>query len=57
MLDGWKRMIASGVGLLIMAGQQAGFIPIDANTEEIVNAVILLAILGLSIKAKVQTPK
>jgi hypothetical protein len=57
MLDGWKRMIAAGVGLLIMAGQQAGFIPIDANTGEIVNAVILLAILGLSIKAKVQTPK
>jgi hypothetical protein len=48
-------MIAAGVGLLIMAGQQAGFIPIDANTEEIVNAVILLTIFGLSISSKVKS--
>jgi len=55
MLDGYKRMIAAGVGFLILGGQNMGWIPMDADTAQIIAAIDFLVVLGLSIYEKVRT--
>jgi hypothetical protein len=57
MLDGYKRMIVAGIRLLILVGQQLGWVSMDASETAITDAVTVLAILGLSIYSNAKTKK